>query len=418
MDLIKKLGKGVQIAEAERDRRRHEGFVADLFRGKASFSLLTPWHESSHEEQDKAERIAQEFKGLLRTCIDPEEVDRTDEVPGEALEQLCRFGFFGLKLPEEYGGLQLSQTSYVKVMSLVASWCGGTAASLSAANTIGVGGPIKHCGTLEQKQRYLPVVSRVPSGFAFTEKEAGSDPASMGMYALRVRSASGEVIGYRLNGEKLWTTNGPKDDRRFLSPLLCVIAKTVDKPEELSDESKKPVFSAFVVSTDAEGVRVVQRCQFEGLRGMYNGVTEFKDVYVSKSQLIGEQEGTGFRIALEALNTGRITVAGACLAIVKQCLLIDRWWGCARKQWGKKIGKHELIGSGMFASDLADAFAMEAMIKFASGRVDRDLDARLEAAVCKVFASERGWRVVDNTMQARGGRGGTIPSQFPSESNI
>ncbi len=401
---LKKLGQGVAIAEAERDKRRHEGFMADLFRGRANFSLFIPWFKESDDSLAKSDVLIEKLRNYLMENVFPNEIDRTDEVPEEVIRWLCENGFFALKIPREYGGMDLTQTAYIRLMGLAASWCGGVVAPLSASNTIGLTWPLKGYGTPEQKKKFLPIVAKNPTGFAFTEKEAGSDPANMEMYATRVRDKEGQVVGYRLVGRKWWTTNGPKNEKEFLSPLLCVIAKTVDKPEDLKDANYKPVFSAFIVPTNLPGVKAVQRCQFEGLRGMYNGVEAF-DVELSKDYLVGEKEGLGFRIALEALNTGRIAVAGSCAAIVKQCLLIGKWTGNHRKQWGKLIGQHEAVGSGMLAKGLAGAFAMEAMTRFAAGRVDQKLDARMEAASCKVFASEAGWKIVDDLMQLRGGRG-------------
>ncbi|MDA2935930.1 acyl-CoA/acyl-ACP dehydrogenase [Patescibacteria group bacterium AH-259-L05] len=404
-DIKKKMGKSIAFAEEQRDTRRLEGFAADLFRGKANFDLLDPWYTQPEAERQKVEVLAQKFENFLTARIDPDKVDRTDELPPGAIDWLSDHGFFALKNPKKYDGHELSQTSYNKLMGLNSSWCGGITALLSANNTIGVGFPLKKYGTPEQKERFLKTVGKSPSGFSFTEEKAGSDPSSMEAYAVRIRDADGNVIGYEITGEKWWTTNAPLNHEEFLAPYLCVVVKTVDKPEDIQDENYKPVFSAFFVPTDLDGVGIKQRCKFQGLRGMYNGIPLFNRVYVPKNHLIGEKEGTGFRIGLEALNTGRISIAASCTAISKQCLLLGRWWGKTREQWGKPLGYHELLGSGMLASGIADTLAMEAMVNFTSGRLDQGFDTRLEAAICKVFASERGQTIVDNTAQIFGGRG-------------
>lgn len=400
---LKKMGQGVATAEAEREKRKHTGFMGDLFRGKANFSHFLDLPENSAKQE--GEQLVAELKKFLAEKVDPVKVDREDEVPAEVMEWLCENGYFALKVPKEYGGKDLNQENYLRALSLIASWCGGLTAPVSASCTIGLSWPIKGYGTPEQKKTHLPKVAKAPSAFAFTESEAGSDPASMWTTATRVRDAEGKVTGYYLNGEKWWTTNGPKNDKEFLAPMLCVVAKTVDDPEELKNKDVKPCFSAFIVPTNLKGVEIVQRCQFSGLRGIYNGITQFKNVYLPKEYLVGEKEGLGFRIALEALNTGRLAIAGACVAVAKQCLSIGKWWGLARKQWGKQIGYHESVGSGILAHGLAEAQAMEAMVKFAAKQIDRGQDCRLEAAVCKVFTTERLWKLADNLMQMRGGRG-------------
>lgn len=401
---LEKLGKGVMIAEAERDKRRHEGFIAELFRGHADFGMFDAL-DNQEPDREVADMLVAKLKAYFPAKLDPEAVDKTDEVPQEVMDWLCAEGFFGLKIPKEYGGYDLCQTSYMRVMAAISSYCSGAITAVSASNTIGAGFPVKAYGTKEQKLRFLPTLAKTPSGFAFTEKEAGSDPANMRTVAVRNYDAARNVTGYQISGTKWWTTNGPRSENSFLSKYLCVIAKIVDDPADIERKDYVPCFGAFIVDTDSEGIKIVQRCQFEGLRGIYNGITRYENVFVPKDQLVGEEEGNGFKIAIEALNTGRITVAGSCAAIARQSVLTETWWGKTRKQWGREIGKHEAIGSGKLVKNLADAFAMEAMAKFAGFRANDHLDTRLEAATAKVFASERGWQIVDDALQVFGGRG-------------
>lgn len=404
MDL-KKMGKGVEIAESERDKKQHTGFMAGLFRGKASFEKFSQCIPQHPILEIKGEELVQKLREFFLEKVDTDKIDLENEIPQEVFDWLSQHGYFALKLPEEYGGKNLPQQTYNRVMSAVASWCGGLTAPISAHNTIGLGYPVDHYGTPTQREKWLPIVGKNPTGFAFTEKDAGSDPASMKTFAQRIRDKDGNVTGYNLTGEKWWTTNGPKNDHEFLAPFYCVIARTVEDPRELNDPNVKPSFSAFIVPTNSTGVSIAQRCSFEGLNGICNGITRFENVYLSKQHLVGEKEGIGFRIALEALNTGRISIAGACVGVMKQALLIGKWWALERKQWGKAIGYHEAIGSGMLAPGLANAFTADAMVWFAANRVDAGLDSRMEAAACKVFASEQCWKVADDLMQMRGGRG-------------
>lgn len=391
---LKGLGKGVAIAEEQRDKRVLNGFIADLFRGKASFEKLFPWPDifliGEHQERVR----------LLLKNLDLVEMDRTGEVPEDILRTMADQGFFALKLPKEWGGLGLSQSSYVRMVELLTSAGGPLSILVSADNTIGCKFPIVNFGTLEQKAKYLPELAKWPSGFCFTEQEVGSDPARMITYAKRVKEGE-EVTGYILNGQKWYTTNAPWKDHEPLAKYLLVVAKIVDYPEEVRDAK---CFGAFIVPTDAKGVTIGSRNEFCGMKGIYNSNPKFDRVYVARDQLIG-QEGQGFRMALQALNTGRIAIGGACLALSKQAHLMSRWWAQKRHQWGGPIGEKELIGSGKLVPGAADILAMEALVRLAAWRFDQGLDSRLEAAACKVFASEKMWQIVDNCMQIFGGRG-------------
>ncbi|MDO8466719.1 MAG: acyl-CoA dehydrogenase family protein [bacterium] len=423
MDVAKSLGAGVAIAEASRDKEKLASLMPDIFRGKLDVSYFEDLPKDTLCDL-KFQANYRKLEEFLKTEVDPNEIEKTNEVPKGVLDWLCENGYFALKLPEKYGGMNLLQSQYMALLQLTATRCGALVALLSASNTIGVGWPIMAFGSPEQQDTWLPLVAKSPSGFAFTEEKAGSDPSSMETHAVRVRE-NGKVAGYQISGRKWWTTNGPASDNSYLSKVIIVIAKIVDYPDQLSDleYKKNPVFGAFIVPTGSPGVKVVQRCEFLGLRGIYNGITDFEKVYIPLEQLIGKktdssgkteyyQEGSGFRIALQALNSGRITVSGCCSATAKIALQVERWWGLTRHQWGKQIGQHELVGTGKLAEGVAKAFTMEAMTWFAAGRADKHLDCRMEAATAKVFNSEQLWQIVDDLAQIRGGRAYETPESL------
>ena len=256
-------------------------------------------------------------------------------------------------------------------------------ALLSAHQSIGVPNPLKLFGTEEQKEKYLPrCAAGAISAFALTEPHVGSDPASLATTAVP------EGDGFMLNGEKLWCTNGT------LAELLVVMAR--------NPETGK--ISAFIVEANAPGVKVEHRCHFMGLRALANGVISFKDVFVPRADLIGE-EGKGLKIALITLNTGRLTLPASCAGLAKQCLGIVKNWSNVRRQWGIPIGQHEAIAHNI-ADMTATTFAMDATAVLASAMADRGgYDIRLEAAAAKEWNTCRAWEIADRTLQIRGGRG-------------
>ncbi|MBI3330560.1 MAG: acyl-CoA dehydrogenase family protein [Candidatus Omnitrophica bacterium] len=391
------LGSGApeafEVTEAARETEwRYPSFIAELFMGRLRTDLLLPYPEQEEADRRVGDAFLSQLEPFLKEHVDPDEIDRTGEMPPAVIEGLKRLGCFGMKIPKAYGGVGLSQTNYNRVIALIGSYCGSTAVWLSAHQSIGAPQPLILFGTEEQKRRYLPRLARgAVSAFALTESGVGSDPANMVTTATPVDGGA----AYLLNGEKLWCTNGP------VAELVVVMART---PSLTVGGRERKQITAFLVERSMPGVEVVHRCDFMGLKGIQNGVLRFTNVRVPKEHIIWGI-GLGLKLALVTLNAGRIAIPAGCVGTAKRCLQITRQWVKERKQWGGPIGKHEAVAAKVGAM-AATTFAMDAMVWFASALVDRQAtDVRLEAAIAKLFCSEACWRIIDDTLQLRGGRG-------------
>jgi alkylation response protein AidB-like acyl-CoA dehydrogenase len=392
-----KMSKGqreaLELAEASRDPLDDRGsFASNLFVGRYDFDRIHPYPEQSAEDRAAGESFLQKLETYLREHVDPDEIDRTGEIPPENFKGLAEIGAFGIKVPPQYGGLGLSQTNYGRAAVLLGSWDGNVAALVSAHQSIGVAQPLLLFGTEEQKKKYLPrVAGGEISAFALTETHAGSDPAAMSLKA----EPSADGSEFVLNGEKLWCTNGVK------AGVLVVMART---PAKMVNGKERKQISAFIVDVATPGLEITYRCRFMGLRALYNAVVKFTDVRVPRENLISK-EGAGLKVALTTLNTGRLTLPAACVGVSKRLLEICRKWAGERVQWGVPIGKHAAI-AGKIAEMAGNVFAMEAITFLTSSLLDRKTgDIRIETAMCKMWATEMTWRIADEAMQVRGGRG-------------
>jgi alkylation response protein AidB-like acyl-CoA dehydrogenase len=372
-----------EVAEQARQAEwEGKGFLRDLFLGKLQLELIHPFPRT-REERPRFKKFFDELRWFLIDHVDSAAIDQTGEYPPHVIDGLRRLGAFGMKIPEEYGGLGFTVAEYCAVMEMIGSYDNNILALLSAHQSIGVPQPLKLFGTPEQKKKYLPrCAAGAISAFALTEPHVGSDPASL------TTTVEWDGEAYVLNGEKLWCTNGT------LADLLVVMAR----------DPRTNKISAFVVETAWEGVRVEYRCRFMGLKALGNAVISFHGVRVPRENVIGE-EGKGLKIALSTLNTGRLTLPAGASGLAKRCLEICRGWAGVRQQWGLPIWKHEAV-SHQIADLAATAFAMDSVWKLASQMADRGgYDIRLEAAAAKEWNTVRAWELVDRTLQIRGGRG-------------
>ncbi len=383
------------IAVAENAREldwKSKSFMASMFMGELDTSMCFPFPEQN--EQDKAigdDICAKVDAWAGNGGIDGEAIDREQIIPAPVFKGLNDLGLFGIKIPKEYGGLGLSQTNYMRILSTLARHCGSVSATLSAHQSIGVPQPLKLFGTAEQKTKFLPRFANGEiSAFALTEPSVGSDPANMVTEATKNDDGT-----WTLNGEKLWCTNG------VIADVIVVMAKT---GENVRGGRTTNRISAFIVETKSAGVDILHRCEFMGIRAIENGVVRFTNVQVPGENIIWG-EGKGLRLALTTLNDGRLGIPAIAADSGNAAADFCAQWGKSRHQWGKNIGDHE-AGAAKLAFISGTAFAMDCMASFGAALSDRgDTDIRMEAAAAKLYNSEKSWELADKALQFRAGRG-------------
>jgi alkylation response protein AidB-like acyl-CoA dehydrogenase len=377
-----------QVAEAAREAEwTKPSFGKELFLGH--LDLIHPQPKLDAAAVEKGERFLADVRRFLVEEVDPAQIERDAKIPAQVIEGFKRLGALGMKVPEQYGGLGLSQVYYNRALALAGTYHASLSTLLSAHQSIGVAEPLQLFGSEEQKQKWLPLVSRTHvSAFLLTEPDVGSDPARLAATAVPTEDGS----GYRITGRKLWATNGAIAD-------IVVVMAQVPK-----SEGHRGGITAFVLPCDSEGVTVERRNAFMGLRGIENSVTRLDDVFVPTENVIGK-EGQGLKIALTTLNTGRLALPAICVGTAKWAVKVAREWSTERVQWGQPVGKHDAVAQKI-AFLAGSAFGLEAMLDVSSRLADdKKSDIRIEAALAKLYASELGWTVVDELMQIRGGRG-------------
>ena len=394
------------VVEAAREADwKLPSFGKQLFLGDFRLDLIHPQPRLDPEAIEKGERFLAELRAVLTETADPLEIERDSKIPDNVVDALKRIGALGMKVPPKYGGLGLSQVYYSRALGIAGNCHSAICTLLSAHQSIGVAEPLLMFGSEEQRQKWLPLVAKDHiSAFLLTEPGVGSDPARMESTAVPVgpelagaplddhMEATPTEGGYLISGRKLWATNGTVAD------IVVVMAKVP------KSDGHRGGITAFVLPYNSDGITILHRNAFMGLRGIENSVTLLKDVFVPEENRIA-REGDGLKIALSTLNTGRLALMAIAVGASKWATKVAREWAAERVQWGRPIGKHDAVAQKL-AFIAGSAFGLEAMLDVSARLADNKRnDIRIEAALCKVYGSELAWKVIDELMQVRGGRG-------------
>jgi acyl-CoA dehydrogenase family protein 9 len=370
-------------------------FMKGLFEGRLHSELVFPYPRTTADEQETLRLVLDTFRGWAKESLDGAAIDHAGVFPEAPIKGLKDLGILGMTIPEEYGGSGLPITAYCRLMEEICHRCAATATIIGAHLGIGSKGIVLY-GSDEQKKRFLPKIAKgdLLCAYALTEPESGSDAASLSTRA--VWDDKRRV--FVLNGGKRYITNGGH------AGLFTVFAR-----HQVKGADK---ISAFIVTRDLPGVSNGKEEDKLGLKGSSTTDLYLQDVPVPEENLLGEP-GRGFKYAMEILNDGRVSLAAGAVGMAKE--MIDRAVDYAkqRRQFGRPIAEFEMI-RGKVAEMMTGTYAAESMVYLTTGLAQRPgVDYSIESALCKIFASENSWRVVNHAVQIAGGNG--FIKEYPYE---
>jgi acyl-CoA dehydrogenase family member 9 len=384
-----------EITSASPDRLLRDQSVAKaLLMGDILEENLFPYPDMGERDREVLGMIVESLDRFLEGR--EEDFARWDveaHQPEEFVQSLRELGLFGLIIPEEFGGLGLSNAAYARVLAQTSGYDSSISLTIGAHSSIGMKGLLLY-GNEEQKARYLPrlATGEMIAAFCLTEPSAGSDAA-----AIRTRARRDDDGSWTLEGEKLWITNGG------IADFYTVFART-DGPEGK--------ITAFLVEAAWPGVSHGPHENKMGIRASSTTSVRFDAVRVPPENVLGEV-GKGFKIAMDILNNGRTGLGGASVGGMRALIRKVIAQAQDRKQFGKSIAEFGLVREKI-AQMAVDCFATESAVWMVAHYIDSDCsDYSTEAAITKVFGSECMQRAAYEALQIAGGNG--YMRDFPYE---
>jgi alkylation response protein AidB-like acyl-CoA dehydrogenase len=348
-------------------------------------------------KQQEWQRIAREF---AQNEVAPmaREMDESRQMPLRLVQRMSELGLLGSTLPKEYGGSEMDSLSQALVYEELGRACSSVRGFLTVHSSL-VMQCINSWGSDAQKKKFLPMLAKgeIIGCYALTEPEAGSDAASIQTTARRVGEA-----GYAITGEKIWITNGN------IARLAIVFAKLSD----LDTQKPHQKITAFLVPLDSDGItREPMAGEELGHRASDHAHITFKDCLVSNEMVLGG-EGTGFKVAMSALDFGRLGVAAGALGVHQACLDASVSFVRNRRQFGQRIADFEMVQSCV-AEMKASLEASRALVYKAAWMKDSGMDSTLDTSIAKYFATEAACKAASDAVLLHGGRG--YSNEYPVE---
>ncbi|MDD0852304.1 acyl-CoA dehydrogenase family protein [Halobacteriovorax sp. GB3] len=375
-----------------------DSVVGSLFYGEVDEAAVFPFPHFNEEQVEMAKEMTSAVAKFGEDNIDGEKFDHEAVIPKDVIDGLAALGLCGLGVAEEHGGMGLDYSLYSRVFAEVASMDGSTATMLGAHQSIGYRALLNE-GSDEQKEKWLPVLASGEklAAFCLTEPGSGSDA-----YSIKTKAVKNDDGTYTITGQKLWITNAGSAD------FYSVFCKT---DHEVNGEVKEKI-SCFIVEKDMEGVSFGEKENKMGIRASETRAVYFDKVVVPASNMIGEP-GKGFKIAMNVLNSGRLSLGAGCVGGMKTILKLATEHAKGRKQFGKSIAEFGIIQDKL-SYMAARCYATESIVYMTTGNMCKGLkDYYLETAVCKIYGSESLWTVVDTGMQIAAGNG--YMKEYPYE---
>jgi acyl-CoA dehydrogenase len=340
-------------------------------------------------DRESFKLLIETIERFVRDTLIPreQEVADTDAIPPDIVAEMRRMGLYGLTIPEHYGGLGLTMEEEALVAIALCRASPAFRSTVGTNNGIGSLG-IVFDGTEAQKQKYLPrlAAGELIGSFALTEPGSGSDAGSLRTSARR------DGAHYVLNGAKRYITNAPQ------AGIFTVMARTNPETTDASG------VSAFIVERDTPGLSVGKPDRKMGQRGAHTADVTFDNARVPAGNLIGGVEGVGFKTAMKVLDKARLNIAAVCVGAATRILDEALNYAMERNQFGQPVAEFQLV-QAMLADSQAELYAARSMTLDAARRRDDGEAITMEAACCKLYASEMVGRVADRAVQIHGGAG-------------
>ncbi len=320
------------------------------------------------------------------------DIDRTNEFPRDLWPLLGQIGLLGITVEPEYGGAGMGYLEHVLAMEEISRASASVGLSYGAHSNLCVN-QIRLRGSDAQRQKYLPklISGEHVGALAISEPQAGSDVASISLFA--------EKRGdhYRLNGRKMWITNGPDAD------VLVVYAKTQKVASSKS-------LSAFIIEKNFKGFKNAQHLDKLGMRGSNTCELLFDDCDVPVENLIGT-DGGGMGILMSGLDYERVVLAAGPVGIMQACLDLVLPYVRERRQFGKPIGEFELIQAKL-ATMYTQMNAARSYLYTVAQACDRKTATRKDAAAVILFTAQWATQIALDAIQCLGGNG--YINEFPA----